>query len=391
MSESITRHVRADRLARLWADMPDAARQSCLERGLARVADVEVECVSAESWRADWRDDEGAAWPCYTLAVSVDGVPVGEVTGWHLVGMLGPDCSRRAAEWGEQGDDGAFRGTPRPVIDGDGRTVIEPGAHVGGDLILPLAGADGALLVYETGEYGQLRYDIESAAGDADHGDAPSLDDLDDVRRDHRASWDTAYAIRDLRVVELTVYRLERFGSGARDEHDRREYLLTGYAVEDGDVYESQEEAIESLDDAVYRPEAEAEAALAKALADALDDDTSLDSLPGAGLVGGADSGFAHAIVWTDEDGDEIARVDLDASDAADVARDGWYAVADRIVEAFAAAGVTDHPAVSAVLAWRMAMDDAIADRPESVADAPSYYHDDARRLVCQRWLSSRS
>lgn len=347
-----------------WSDLSDEVRAWALATGRARLADVSVALGDVEAWRDDWRS-EGASWPTYTLDVSVDGQEVGSVVGWHVIGEMGPDGNRREREWACQDDDGCYSGKCTACIDDDPEPAIESGSNVGKTLLLPQFAADGAVLVYDQDT---IQVAIDDAASEADHGDDPSLADLDPD--DGGEDYETRYVVRDFRIVEITIRKCQKFPNGEesdcyRNGHYRSTvttYLLTGYAVVDGDttcdVCETVDEAIAEADvtgddGELHATEQAAQTALAALVDDRLDDLDDLD-----GMTHDRDDDGLYVAPDDADDDDTDARYHLDAEETVRVCLHGWYAVLDEIVGALGRRAALD-----ASRSWQADMDRVIADR----------------------------
>lgn len=129
---------------------------------------VTIKTAAAQAWRDEWIEtEEGVtgSWPTYTLDVSVDGEMVGTIKGWHYVGEWDDHAvSSLGGEWTTRDSDDQFSGLP--TFDPETRT-IRAGDNLYGDLVLPAGAYDADAI--ETA--------IETAAGQAKHGDAPTDDE----------------------------------------------------------------------------------------------------------------------------------------------------------------------------------------------------------------------
>lgn len=251
-----------------WLTEYSDAAESAVDSDVAFRPDVTVDLADAEDWQSDWRDSEGGSYPSYTLSIKVNGLEVAEVNGWHSVGYFGPDGDRQHREWDAEDDDSQVSGLPCANIVG-GKVIIE-GGYGCSDLVLP-SHIDGTICVYDLDD---INAAIKSAADDADHGDEPETQDLADQPK---RAWDREcdrYAIRDGKVVEVTIESCYLYHDG--EDHDGcQKYLLSGFRTSDdaGTIYETEEEAIASIEgDKVYEDESEAEAAIQSTL-DAGEDD----------------------------------------------------------------------------------------------------------------------
>lgn len=250
-------------LAALWPDLDDAQRDALVASGAVAEVEAAVELTDAESWQSDWRSENGASWPAYTLEVSAAGMPVAlELTGWHCVGYHSPDYSHNSHWWGELDNDGPFHGTPRI---GDDEWKIESGSNVGTSHAIPCwRDAAGR---WVTLDRAALNAELDRVAGTADHGAEPSWED---VTAADRVEWDdeTLWLIRDGALVEETIWHGGIARCESRDDESDT-YGAEAWGVRGtGNVYETRAEAVaalaESADDgATHAEEAAGEAALA--------------------------------------------------------------------------------------------------------------------------------
>lgn len=128
---------------------------------------VTIKMAAAQAWRDEWIEiEEGitGSWPTYTLEVSVDGEKVGSITGWHYVGWW-DRFDGNGDEWERRDSDEQSSGLP--TFDPETRTIRAGDNLVDGDLVLPAGAYDADAI--ETA--------IETAAGQAKHGDAPTDDE----------------------------------------------------------------------------------------------------------------------------------------------------------------------------------------------------------------------
>jgi hypothetical protein len=274
---------------------------------------VEIECVSAEAWRERWTD--GASWPLYTLRVTVDGVVIGEVEGWHFLdpepGSPGSLTTRDA--------DSAHRGLPnvrdRVREDDEDAVWIEAGDNCDGTLELPAG-------VYDLDA---IEAAILAAADTADHGPDPELADADHVVETRRIGW----AIVDYRLVEIECE--ERTGYDTAPDDDDMLPLVRAY-VYDGEVYGSlsgaEEQALEDHD-RVYADKAAARERLAELVDDML---IGGDVDPPEGMVVERDAEGIYVAMA----GDRAEKYHLDADDQATVCMTGaWGVIYKWLVDAF--------------------------------------------------------
>lgn len=368
-----------------WDELSDAAQEWAIDRGYARYPELSAELADAEDWRDDWRSPEGGSWPCYTLDISVDGREIGAVTGWHYVGPWSGQCDGRPSSWTERDDDGACCGLPRVWRDGDG-PYIDHGDNVGQPLLLPRAGEDGRALVYDEDRRGEHNRALEEAADGADHGDAPTLDDLDAGDGDH---WSDVWIIRGYRVEPIRIFRIDEFPNGD-DNNGQQTYLVTGYvAVDDdgeplGEIRENDADAIADIDGVgddgkVYRQHGAAEKALVQMVRDRIGD---IDTPDGLDVEWDGD-----AIAVTPEGANEPYHLDADEIAAVCTSPAGWLAVWDSIMGAY-----RQRETLAARRGWNESMDAVIAEKDPFVGIADSIAGGNCRamseefaRLICER------
>src|SRR5690606_33051731 len=118
-------------------------------------------------------------------------MPPLELTGWHLVGPMGPDGNRRYEEWDVEDGDGG--GSGRCRVD---EWEVRSGDYVGEDHVIPVWWHDGR---WYTLDRDALQDAIDNAASGADHGDEPTWEDVD---RDEMEYWEGRYIIQDGRVID---------------------------------------------------------------------------------------------------------------------------------------------------------------------------------------------
>lgn len=253
----------------LYAD--DDLRAWAIDRGYARVATFDAECTEAESWRTEWQHGNGASWPCYTLAITVDGRSVGTVDGWHVFAEWDAD-GNGAGGWERREHDGAYSGSPKfwsPEGFRDPKSAyphIECGANMSQDLDLPRRDAAGRVLLYDARS---VQLALDGASYSADHGDDPDVSELEwsDVPSRGR---ETVYLVSDGRIEEVEIGLAVAYQTGetytshgtprrtwllsawmtdcplVSGQYDTREGLLDALG-ELGGVYESYDDAEEAI------------------------------------------------------------------------------------------------------------------------------------------------
>lgn len=355
-------------LSEVWSDLDDDERDWLVDSGIVEEVEASVECTDAQSWQSDWREESNAAWPTYTLTITADGMDDIEVIGWHLVGVLGPDGNRRHAEWDTEDSDGAANGLPH-VDEWD----IRGGANVGGVIPIPCWRGESGWLTLDRASLGQDHYRgaLSDAASHADHGHEPTWQDVD---RDDMETHETRYIIRDSRIIEIEIltggiagHDVERYDgpdAGQYRYYTVTEYYATAWSTsETDDIYESEEEVVQSLCDLAdnetsYTDEDDAKAALARLAYDAHDIPDGMDcDIDDAGLY----------VQPEDEDEDEDARYHLDAGQCSRVIRYGWSSVMGDIVDAL---GI--RATLAGARQWQEEMDEIIdrCDPFVSVSDS---------------------
>lgn len=311
-------------LPALWSELDDDTRDALVAAGVVEEVEAEIECIASETWQSDWREENGAAWPAYTLRIVADGIngmtPI-DVDGWHLVGWLGPDGNRRHREWGTEDSDGAGSGLPH--VDG---WEICPGANMSGGWTIPCWERDGKYYTLDRdaleGYYGHGA--IVDAANQADHGDAPTWEDIevDDMDRE-----ETVYVVRDGRIEEVEILH----GGIAGESHEEN----VGYDRWRTVTVYSAEAWAHSMDDATYETREACEAAIREECGEIYAYDDEAKAALWASIIEqhgepddyevGSDrprySGCYPHIVIDDE------RYELDADDLATALADGWEPV----------------------------------------------------------------
>jgi len=346
-------------LAEQWADLDDADRTWLVESGVVDTVEAGVACTAAESWQSDWRTDSNVAWPTYDLEITAEGMPAIEVTGWHVVGPMGPDGNRQHEEWATEDSDGAGTGLPR--VEG---WTIDAGDNMSGGGLIPCwrQGDRWVTLDREA-----LDDSIRDAASDADHGGEPTWDDVtvDDMEiNEHR------YIIRDSAVEKIgiltggiaghDVVRSVEHGEDAEGymtyrDVDDTEYYATAWAVENSDgIYQTKEQALDAVREAsvtgkAYATEAKALAALGRIVMDEHD--------APAGLETGIDEDGLYVVADDAEDNAE-ARFHLDSRQLTAVAHNGWMVVVDDVIDALGVRATLD-----AAREWQSEMDRIVAEQ----------------------------
>lgn len=383
---SITEYIRSS-----YSDIPEPIRQWADRTHRVRPADVEIACIESQDWRDEWIDR--APWPSYTLQVSVCGTIIGTIQGWHFLDPSG--VTEGVGSIGSPEDsDGAFSGLPT-LYDAYGYIhgthtcpdppSIEGGDNIGGSLDLPERDTDGAWLIYDAQEIIDA---IESAAGNADHGEDPTLEDATDQPRRYQGEdshgHQTVYVSTDYLLREVQIERYVGYRTSDEDDEEIREtqYLVVAYAIED-DPAISEDERYESVRDAmdalreqygihcVYRDHDVACAHLREMMTDRLTEMEPLAHL----TCGQNDDGVLYVSTEDYEAPYEPRFADdhayegrgeiyhLDEDDAAAVCMQGWIAVLAQVRAAFGTRQV-----LAASHEWQQQMDEIIAARDPFVS-----------------------
>jgi len=310
-------------LAAFWRDLGDEARDALVEAGVVEEVEADVECIEAESWQSDWREENGAAWPTYTLRLSAEGMDDIDVDGWHLVGWLGPDGNRRYHEWATDDSDGVETGLPR--VDG---WEIEPGANMRGGGLIPCWLHDGQLYTLDRDAlcgHGAL----SDAASTADHGGCPTWEDVTDEDMEVE---DTVYVVREGRVVEVDILRGSIAGEG-RYDYGRDRYVVE-YDVEawahslDADTtYETRDDCEAALREECGDIHEREDGATLALWASIIDEHGEPDDYE----VGTDRPNYSGVHPYIVVDGE---RCDLDADDLATLLADGWEPIIATYEEA---------------------------------------------------------
>ena len=357
MSECTLKTIIVADLARRWPNLSETEQAWAIERGYARSADVSITLGDVQAWQDDWLSESGAAWPCYELHVSVDGNAIGTVTGWHLVGPMGPDGNRQYEEWSTADDDGVCGGKPHPCISDDQPPCIKSGDNVGAMVNLPLLDEDGCYLIYDADD---IQDDIDRAARKADHGDEPTWEDAD---IEDAEDYGTRYIIKYYRVLEVCTRRVQSWQTSLHWDAGRERgatYYVTAWTTSLHDtLVETESEALESLreesdDGKAWTTKAKAEASLAVIVDERL---AELDDLPDMEHDRDEDGKLYLREKDADED-DEDARYHLTPDETARVCQHGWLAILNEVVHAFGR-----RAALNACRSWQEEMDAIITER----------------------------
>jgi hypothetical protein len=302
MASISLRDVIVASLTRRWADLSDDEREWALGRGFARVGEVSAECVSADHWDTalHYGDDvEGvASCPAYRLAVAVDGRPVGEVEGWHYVGAW--DDYQGHDDFATHDDDGAYSGLPH--CEGQ---YLDSGMPNGASGLHLSRVVDGVLVVVDDDQANDA---VRDAASDADHGEAPCAESLLELTGRWWGRDSTVYVVREWKVVGVEIETCTRWG-------------VTGYRTSDDreTAYDTEAEALGSIDETTYANEDEARASLASEA----EGEMASAELP-TGLAWGRDE---DGVAVKNEGDEEIEGYYLDETDLGTVCREGWWGI----------------------------------------------------------------
>jgi uncharacterized protein (TIGR02996 family) len=320
-------------LAAEWPGLTDDQRDWLVAAGVVAEVEASVECTDAESWQSDWRTESGAAWPEYTLEVTAPGMEPLEVTGWHLVGYMGPDGNRQHREWDSEDGDGASNGLPE--VDG---WVLESGDNVGTDHPIPCwrhpeTGRWVTLDRYGLGaDRGCRRGSLYEAASTADHGSEPTWEDVGygdcgDVDA-------TVYILRDGEIREVTIYTGSIAGQEGRRDRDPIKYGAQAWCHDgddDKEVYQSKRDCCDAIgalsdNEILYDRDTQALVALAGLVYDRSHE------LPD-GVICRLEAG-AVVLEWTRVETPGVSSSEetiLDAADLSCVYRHGWAGVLDSV------------------------------------------------------------
>lgn len=182
-------------LAPAWLDGTDADRDWLFGLGILNVDSNITVVGTAENYREVWHEREGGAWPRYHLVVSAAGCQPFGTSGWHTVTAAGVATD----------GDGSGLGLPG-LRDEDGdRNDLGWTLHPGDNLddapvVLPVWRAGG---LWATFDRDTLAEALAAAADAADHGAAPTWQDVDEFDAGSRDVW----LIRGGDLVATTVCR----------------------------------------------------------------------------------------------------------------------------------------------------------------------------------------
>lgn len=346
-------------VAELWPDLDDAAKTALVDEGMVSEVIPDVICTSADDWRSDWQSEYGCAWSEYELEIRVDGETLATVQGWHVVGEQ-QDTWGNSRGWCE--DDGDDQCHGLPYCDG---WTIRGGDNLE-DVDIPCwRGPSGGFLTFDRDELGDERWCnglLSKAAGAADHGESPDIDELTLGDLDET---ETLWAVIDGKstAVEISHGGLaphQREADQDLGDGDWRYVTVTDYYVEGWThddcetIFPDRDACIESLEAKIGRVYHSEELLIADILDDACRAHGEPDGITVA-CYGNIKPGNGH--LHPDDQPDDQYHPTVEEAIAAKL--HGWDSLLETLVDAFGRRACLD-----ACKAWRDRADTIIASQP---------------------------